>query len=280
MNGAWVNLDSPQYISRSSDLKTKVTDVTSVPANYVQGPGGLAALRAIASYDSTLFSLVYSLRTEGYLSYDYVNLVRSQDNGATWVYGDAYLNSYNSNLANPRVAIGSLYGVGVLVYTFNFYSSGAAIGIVRSIDGGATWVADVIRALPGNTQHGIAFGYGLGSAQGGDGLFVIVGNGPSTGSATIGTSPNGAAWTNRNVYDSVTGSVISESRVYTDVAVGANKVVVLNQLGQPVVSTSPECTTFTQYPALPNTHATAFNGKLGYGNGYFMAIGKTSPVLS
>ena len=108
--------------------------------------------------------------------------------------------------------------------------------------------------------------------QGGDGLFVAVGGG-----GTLATSPDARAWTDRNVYDSETGDIVAfGTGAYTSVAFGNNKIVTFNSSGRPVVNSTSAATTFTQYQRLPNTAAgTNFNIKVAFGNGYFVAVGRT-----
>ncbi len=247
-NGTWIHMANG-YIRRSQDLKTEVLDTYSMPG---QSP---------KSFNTSFRNVILGLG--GDLLMPTTSAVcRSSDNGATWTAAKAGVNPGNSNYGVK----GSLYGSEVLA----FFTSATTSVLCITSDGGASWQSGV-GSYHITTISELGFCPGIGMSQGGDGLFFMSGVG------AIATAPDAKVWTSKNVYDSQTGSVlVSANSSFPGLAVGNGLVVAISKTGQPVLPTDSSVSSFTQYPRLPNAHATIFTGKIAFGHGYFLVVGPTS----
>ena len=278
VNGTWLGgavISNQGYKYTSSDLKTRVTDVSNLAALNSTGTEAIGT-GCITSAGAKLVAAVSYTS-----SYVYTSVYASADAGTTWTLA-AQIMGNDSAATKTFLLEGSVYGSRVVsfigyydatnyVVTPDKRSTGAK-GVI-STDDGTSW-QDINFPILSNTTTLLSrpvvncgvYCPGMRSDLGGDGLFVL------GATDALYVAPDGANYIKQLVYDAGTGSVVTGALNYISCAFG-NGTFVAGRSNSGSLSTSTDGANFYQQVAVPNlagVHA------IGFGNGYFVMVGTTT----
>lgn len=243
----------------SDDLLTNTSSALS--------PAFSPVVHSLKYFGGRIFALLSSSGT--------CYLRQSLDDGNTWsaVGGTSVTNGTNV----WSHAVGTKGGIGAISYmSVCNMGSGNQMYTFCSLDGGATFSV-VSPPTPYGSNTKMCFAPELGLGQGGDGLFIYTGY-----YKALYTAQDGKSWVLRQLYDSVTGQQVKTSTLaLIDIAAGlvaggVATAVGLTDTGRTFINEDSTGTTYALHPALPNAKTTSFNGKIGYGNGYYIVVGPTT----
>lgn len=286
VNGTWIwgeVISNQGYKYTSSDLKTRVTDVSNLGG--LNGSAAESIPRGcIFSYENGLIAAIVSGSTvnEAYIC-------TSSDGGSTWVglanptpyAGWVAVTAWPLSGVDAIMAEGTLYGSRTIVaFGYSSWVNGSKTyrgsSSIVSTDNGLTWSIPPGVMLPAisntstlavyPTVNCATFCPGLALAQGGDGLFIAGAN------DALYSAPDGVGYTKRYAYAVDTGSVVTGTLSYVSSAFG-NGTYVAGRSNSGRITTSTDGVNFYQQLAVPNLAGVQ---AIGFGNGYFVMVGTTT----